>query len=122
MKLIEIVNGFNSINSLVESNKIGFKLAWDLEDLLEVLKKPYERYHKERLKLLEKFGSKKEEGESVFLIATENLKSFNKEIVDLETTEIEIDFKKIDFNDLFSSDIKLESPAKISHIKPFVKK
>jgi hypothetical protein len=116
LKLIEIVNGYSIFSTIDE--KLPIKLSWEVDDLLEILKKYVQRFDKERVELLKKFGEEIEDKPGTFKITDET--NYLSEINKLAETEVELEFKQISLDSLDAAGVKLQHNA-AQFIKPFVK-
>ena len=94
-KLIAIVNCYVTLNIIKEHNELTFDLAWMIADISGALQLHYERFEQEKVKILHKFGSLKDEKTGLFEIAPENVEAYKKAAQELENHEITIQVEKL---------------------------
>lgn len=119
MKLIEIVNAYEALVLIKSSNDLNFSLAWKIEDLIGSMEKHYNRYNEQREKLVKKFGLQNENGS--FRIEPENRASFNKEMEELVTSNINFKAEeKISLVELIDAKIIVKKNLNLGALKPFI--
>lgn len=115
---ITIANLINSIAPVL-SKMMGKELSpvtsFKLVKIVKAVNAEIEIFNGERIKLLEKYGTKSED-KSDYIIPDENKDAFNKGISELLALEVDIAVEKVN---LANEDIKI-SPADMMKIEEFV--
>lgn len=122
---VTIGNIVNSVEVLQKLGKKDFKakLAWSIARLLKEAEKEVQGFNEARLKLINKYGIKDENGQLITddngncKIIQENIPDFNKELNDLVDTEVEINANKISMNLLEDIDF---TPSDMAALESFV--
>ena len=114
MKLIDVVNAYNSINGLSENNNIGAHLAYIMTKFVITTQPDFEFYIKELRKLFEKYGKKDDETDEI-VILSENTDEFKKSVQDLQN--VEVDDPKIYFS---LSELSNELKLSMKQIYPLI--
>lgn len=117
MKLLikDCIGIFNTIEFFKEAG-IDFELAWKLDDIRQVVLKHVERAEKEKVKIAEKYGVKNDDNN--YKIKPENFQIFNTELEKVLTVEVDVELKKIPFDDL--KGLKLNGTTDISSFRKVV--
>ena len=107
LKLSQIVDNEVSLSKLGEvkfpATKVSFKIARIVDKLAPDLK----NYHKQRQELLEKYGKKEEkEGKIFYSFEADKAETFTKEIEDLLSLEIDVDFEPINITEIGDMEIE----------------
>jgi hypothetical protein len=87
MKLITIVNANNAINGLANKEDIGAHLAYWLSKFIAKTQDEVTFFQSEMRKLIEKYGSKNEDGS--FSIPDDNEVAFAKDVERLQNTDVQ---------------------------------
>ena len=106
MKLIKLVNAVENLNKLSDMF-LPAKESFKVVKLLIEIDPHIQNYNIQRNKLLAKCGNS-EDGK-IFIIQEEKIEVFEKEIIDLESLEIDLHFEKINISEnltMRASDLK----------------
>ncbi len=102
----KLSNIINNLNKIAEREDIPIKSSFKISRLLNLLSIEAERYDESRFKIINKYGKKDEQGELIvnkdnntISIQEDKLDVLNKEINDLNSIEITIEFDPISIND-----------------------
>lgn len=114
LKLSQIVENEVSLSKLGEvkfPTKVSFKIARLVDKIAPDLK----NYYKQKQELLEKYGKQEEkEGKVFYSFETDKAETFTKEIEDLLSLEIDVDFEPINITEI--GDIEIEPKLLISWV------
>ena len=107
---VQINDLLNSTEALQKLSKTDLKakLAWQVARLLKAADKEIQEFNETRLKLIQKYGEKDENGELITdekgncKILPDSLDSFSTELNELVNSEIELNVNKIAIDDLDS--------------------
>lgn len=106
IKLKEIVNNEPLINAISHKQGLGIKISYALSKNISKIEREIEIYNKEKAKLIEKYGSKNDEGNYITdtqgNIKFNNLDDWNKAIIELLELEVDIDIHKISLEDIYN--------------------
>lgn len=125
MITVTIADLLNSTETLKKLGQRDFpaKLAWSIAKLLKAAEKEIQDFNETRMNLIQKFGSKDENGELITdennncKIESESVEEFNKQLNDLINTSVEISGNKLDIG-LFD-DLKF-TPSEMAVLEPFI--
>ncbi|BDQ03481.1 hypothetical protein [Ignavibacterium sp.] len=98
IKLLQIVNSISVLNKISNSDKLPIKQAYMLAKFIPKVQKELETFESLRIKLLEKYGEKREDGQ--IQVKENNLEEFQQEISKLLDVEINFDSPKLALSDL----------------------
>ena len=122
VKMADVVNSMEVLQKLAQQN-FKAKLALSIARLLKQIEVEIQTFNTTRMDLIKKYGTKDENGELITdeegncKIDPESVETFNKELSDLLTTEIEINANKIDVELLDGCDF---TPSEITALEPFL--
>lgn len=95
LKLSQIVNSVQALQRLGEE-KLPIKIAYSIQRNIRLLQPELEGYEKSRIGLIkEKYGEK--DGEN-FKVSDNKLEDFTKELVELQSVEVDMDIHKINLD------------------------
>lgn len=97
-KLSQIINSITVLNKISNSDKLPIKQAYMLAKFIPKVQKELETFESLRIKLLEKYGEKREDGQ--IQVKENNLEEFQQEISKLLDVEINFDSPKLALSDL----------------------
>lgn len=119
MELAQIVNAYEALSKIKSSNELPFSLAWKFSDITDILEKHYQRYEKERSKIVMEFGEAN--GDGSYRVSPDNLEPFQKSMEKLLLHKVELEItKQIELIDLLDSKIVIDKEVNISALKPFI--
>lgn len=122
VKMADVVNSMEVLQKLAQQN-FKAKLALSIARLLKQIEVEIQTFNTTRMDLIKKYGTKDENGELITdeegncKIDPESVETFNKELSDLLTTEIEINANKIDVELLDGCNF---TPSEITALEPFL--
>ena len=106
IKLGELSTIIGSLNKLIDK-EIPIKTSYKLSKLTRNLMNEYKIYEDNRMKLINKYAEKDENGnikinkeDNTIMILNGNRDKFNNEFIELVNIEIELEFDKIKLDDL----------------------
>ncbi|MDD4781936.1 MAG: hypothetical protein PHT02_15225 [Tissierellia bacterium] len=104
MKLYQIENVYQSLTKLL-TKELSIKTSYKLSKLGKLIIDEYKLFEETRMKIIDKYGDKDEEGNIIqndnkITIPKENLDSFNKEFNELMDIEVKFDFEPISIDKL----------------------
>ena len=122
---VQINDLLNSTEALQKLSKTDLKakLAWQVARLLKAADKEIQEFNETRLKLIQKYGEKDENGELITddkgncKILPDSLDSFSTELNELVNSEIELNVNKIAIDDLDSISF---TPADMNSLENFI--
>ena len=103
----QCISIFNSLNTLKQENTLSFSLIWSFDDIINELKTHVERGEKERQKLIKMFGDEVKDKEDTYEIKETNKGQFLKELQKVFNYSVEVDIKKLTFDELQKEDLKV---------------
>lgn len=104
MELIKIVNASQTLNSLADKNDIGAHLAYWMTKFVVKTASEREFYYAKGKEIVSKYAVENENGDRV--IPVEKIEAYNKEMTDLENTDVEDPGIKFALSEL-SQELKL---------------
>ncbi len=114
MKIYEIVQSKEILDSLAQNKKLPTKIAYKIYRLLTKVTPSLDFYNNQKFELFRKYGN--QEGKDI-VIPKENQEAFLKDLNELKQVECEDEIEKIDI----SLDIDLGiSPADFFLLEPFI--
>lgn len=106
IKLDEIVKNAESLTNLLKV-KFPVKISYRLVRIADKVSKELETFYKSKQDLLEKYGKKEEkDGKQFYSFEAEQAKLFTKELEDLLSLEVELDFELIKLSEVGELDIE----------------
>lgn len=117
MKLIDVVNAHNMIDSLSDKEGLGAHLAYMMTKFVIATQSDADFYNKEIRKLFDKFGKSDEDGNVT--IRAENIESFQTSVANLQNTEAVDPDIRLSLSEL-SKELKL-SMKQIYPLMAFIK-
>lgn len=110
IKIESIINSVEVLKKITNA-EVPIQTSYHIAKNIEKIEKEIEFFEKERVKIVKKYGEKKEDGE---LLVSENgnvnivdVENFNKEMQELNSLEVELDIVKINIEDLRDSKISI---------------
>jgi len=97
ISLQKIYDSHMSIRKLLSAD-LPVKTAFKLSRLAKELNGLFQDVEAQRIRLVEKYGEKDEKGHSQ--VTQENMEQFSKEITELFSEEVEVDFSPISIEEL----------------------
>lgn len=113
--IANLINSIVPVLSKMMSKELSPVISFKLVKMVKAVNAEIEIFNGERIKLLEKYGTKSED-KSDYIIPDENKDAFNKGISELLALEVDIAVEKVN---LANEDIKI-SPADMMKIEEFV--
>lgn len=113
----EALSIYHSLTNLKNENSLSVFMAWAIDDILKELQTHVERAQKEQNKLLKQYGTLKDEDTQQYEISPENKENYIKSINDLTAYKVDVNIKKIAFNDLQKENIKVSKNIDISILR-----
>lgn len=113
--IANLINSIAPVLSKMMSKELSPVTSFKLVKMVKAVNAEIEIFNGERIKLLEKYGTKSED-KSDYIIPDENKDAFNKGISELLALEVDIAVEKVN---LANEDIKI-SPADMMKIEEFV--
>lgn len=114
MKIYEIVESKEILDSLAQNKMLPTKLAYKIYRLLTRVTPSLDFYNNQKFELFQKYG--KQEGEDI-IIPKENQTDFLKDLNELKQVECEDEIERVDI----SLDVDLGiSPADFFLLEPFI--
>lgn len=113
--IANLINSIVPVLSKMMSKELSPVTSFKLVKMVKAVNAEIEIFNGERIKLLEKYGTKSED-KSDYIIPDENKDAFNKGISELLALEVDIAVEKVN---LANEDIKI-SPADMMKIEEFV--
>lgn len=113
--IANLINSIAPVLSKMMSKELSPVTSFKLVKIVKAVNAEIEIFNGERIKLLEKCGTKSED-KSDYIILDENKDAFNKGISELLALEVDIAVEKVN---LANEDIKI-SPADMMKIEEFV--
>lgn len=113
--IANLINSIVPVLSKMMSKELSPATSFKLVKMVKAVNAEIEIFNGERIKLLEKYGTKSED-KSDYIIPDENKDAFNKGISELLALEVDITAEKVN---LANEDIKI-SPADMMKIEEFV--
>ena len=113
----ETLSIYHSLTNLKNENSLSVFMAWAIDDILKELQTHVERAQKEQNKLLKQYGTLKDEDTQQYEISPENKGNYIKSINDLTAYKVDVNIKKIAFNDLQKENIKVSKNIDISILR-----
>lgn len=104
MELIKVIHARQTLDSLSDRENIGAHLSYWMTKFVVQTQNEHEFYAREMQKLFEKYGKKNEENN--LTIPPENVPDFQKEVVALENTDVEVPSIRFSLSEL-AQEIKL---------------
>lgn len=119
---VDMLNGLNALIS-IKDEKLPVKISYGIKKNIEILTKELVPYDKEREELINKYGQKDLDGklkikDNNYII--EDIPNFNKDIIELQNIENEIDVHYISLDILLNSDAEM-STAELTAIEFMLK-
>lgn len=119
---VNMLNGLNALIS-IKDEKLPVKISYGIKKNIEILSKELVPYDKEREELINKYGQKELDGklkikDNNYII--EDIPNFNKDIIELQNIENEIDVHYISLDILLNSDAEM-STAELTAIEFMLK-
>lgn len=111
--IAELINATQIFNKII-NKELSPITSFKLVKLVKAINAEIEIFEKEKMKLLEKYGTKNDD--NTYNISEENTANWNKDITDLLSLEVDISADKIN---LSNEDIKI-SPADMMLIEQFI--
>lgn len=114
LKIFECLSIYNSLNSIKKENSLSFSTAWIIDDILKELQTHVERAQTEQNSLYKKYGDKVEGKDGVYEIREAEKGQFLDEFNKVNLFEVEVNIKKIAFDDLQKEEIKVSKNVDVS--------
>ena len=114
LTLGELLNGKPALEKLVNL-EISIKAAYKLSRIIRKLNEELQNFEEQRQKLVNQYGEPQENGNVI--VTQENMEAFAKELNDLASLEIELDFEPVSLEEL--GDVKMKA-AELMLIEKFV--
>lgn len=108
----KIVNDANFLGTLTQK-QLPIRVSYAIAKNIAKIESELKIYNDERLKLIDKYCVKDEEGQNVIdennqlMIADENMNAWNNSINELLDIEVDIDIHKFNINDLLHSNCEM---------------
>lgn len=102
MKLINIVNSYNSLSKLAEID-LPIDISFNITDIILEIEKHINNYNNQKNKLLIKYGTS--ENKIDYDIKSEHIEAFKKELEALNDIDINLNINKI----VLPADIKISA-------------
>ena len=124
IKLHTLPQSIESLNKIIEKD-IPIKLSYKLIKLYKKLTKEVEQYEESRMKLINKYGEKKEDGQlnvrenGIVTINPENMQKFQQELLELGDIDIEMEFNPIKLEELEDAGVAM-SPKHLMMLDEFI--
>ena len=122
LKLGELLNSVEVLQKLA-SKELKAKPAWQTSRILKAAEKEIQEFNDTRMKLINKYGEKDEQGELITddngnckIIADDTIE-FSNQLNELINTEIEINSNKINIEDIENIDF---TPAEMAQLENFI--
>lgn len=108
---ISMVNALDTL-AVLAGTRLPVKISYAVKKNIEIISRELKPYEEERTALINKHGDKDEEGNlktdgNKCFIA--NVEEFNKEILELNEIENEVEFHNISLDDLLNSNAELST-------------
>ena len=122
LKIADLLNSTDVLQKLA-GKELKAKLAWQVGRMLKEAEKEIQSFNETRMKLINKYGSKDENGELVMdennncKIEPESINNFSNELNELIASEIEINAHKIKIDDIENINF---TPSEMAQLEPFV--
>ena len=118
----ELLNSTEILQKLA-SKELKARLALEVARMLKSAEKEIQDFNEVRMKLINKYGEKDENGELITdekgncKIMQDEIKNFSSELNDLVGTEVEINANKLKIEQIENLDF---TPAEMSMLEPFL--
>ena len=118
----ELLNSTDILQKIA-SKELKARLALEVARMLKAAEKEIQDFNDVRMKLINKYGEKDENGELITdeegkcKIVKEEITNFSNELNDLVATEVEINANKIKLEQIENLDF---TPAEMSILEPFL--
>lgn len=122
LKIADLLNSTDVLQKLA-GKELKAKLAWQVGRMLKEAEKEIQSFNETRMQLINKYGSKDENGELVMdennncKIEPESINNFSNELNELIESEIEINAHKIKIDDIENINF---TPSEMAQLEPFV--
>lgn len=122
LKIADLLNSTDVLQKLA-GKELKAKLAWQVGRMLKEAEKEIQSFNETRMQLINKYGSKDENGELVMdennncKIEPESINNFSNELNELIASEIEINAHKIKIDDIENINF---TPSEMAQLEPFV--
>lgn len=122
VKINDLLNATDTLQELSRKS-LKARLAFDVSRLLKAADVEVSQFNEARMKILQKYGEKDENGELVSdekgncRIANENLTDFNNELNELIGAQVELNANKISIDALDNLDF---TPVEMVALEPFI--
>lgn len=117
MKLGDLAAGYEVIDEIQQKNDLELTIAWELDDIVEVLKPHYDKHEKRRGDIIKKYGEQDPNDPVNWKIKDPD--TYFKLISELSEEEVTVTYKKVDYDKLKEVTLKGD---KVKALRPFVQK
>jgi hypothetical protein len=116
IKVGEIVASRESLAKLI-GKELPVKAAFRLSRVVKTLNTELKDFEEQRMKLIQKYGEKKEGQEDTMIVKPENMEAFSTEMEALFTEEIEVSYEPVTVADLGNVQI---TPSDMVALEKFI--
>ena len=114
VKLIDIYNSVPVMNKILET-PMNASLAFQLTRLLKVLNDEMKSIEEQRIKLVEKYGTKND-GEEAVVVSDENKEKFMGEFSELLNTDVELNWQPLSVNKVETLQLTVNDMARVQFL------
>lgn len=121
MKLIAVVEAYQTLVAIQNSNDLPIGLAWQILDHITEMAPTNARFEEQRKKLADKHGEVDKKNPDIVKIHKKNEEQFKKEFDELSNLEITLNgIKKLSKDDLLKSELKVPKGTSLGSIRPLL--
>jgi hypothetical protein len=121
MKLIAVVEAYQTLVAIKNSNDMPIGLAWQILDQITEMAPTNERFEKQKNALGEKYGDPDPENPGMVHIRKKEEEKFQKDFDDLSNIEIPMNgIKKLSKAELLKTELKVPAGTNLGSLKPLI--